>query len=296
MRTTKLKLLTDKYFLLGLVILLCNDIVFKYQFSGLITGKLSDVSGLFIFPFFWSIFFERNRKEIYLLTIVLFIFWKLPISTSFISSINLLLGTWFSRTIDYTDLFTLAIVPISYRYSKIKAVESTKQESSWTVSKVVISVTAVFAFIATTLPRHRVDRNVNINETYTFSFSKAKLFTDMMPATPLTDDNARNMVDSLFYLEFNSINGDILAELKIYEIGKEQTIIEFISVKYHIVTGGLFSGLPEREIKKIKKLTRDDYLNAFNDEVVDKVDPNDYIQTQISYWNPKLDSRIIDEN
>ena len=123
MRTTKLKLLTDKYFLLGLVILLSNDIIFKYQFSGLITGKLSDVSGLFIFPFFWSIFFERNRKEIYLFTMVLFTFWKLPISTNLVNSINLLLGTGFSRTIDYTDLFTLSIVPISYRYSTIKAVE-----------------------------------------------------------------------------------------------------------------------------------------------------------------------------
>jgi len=296
MTTTKQRLLTDKYFILGLVVLISNDFIFKYQFSGLITGKLSDISGLFIFPFFWSIFFARHRKEIYLFTALLFTFWKLPISTNFLDSINLLLGTEFSRTIDYTDLFTLAIVPISYRYFTIKAMESSKQESNWTVSRIIISATAIFAFIATTLPRHRVERNVNINETFTFNFSKEQLFADMMPATPLSDDSAQNMIDSLFFLEFRSTNGDILAEVKIYEVGQEQTNIEFISVKYHIVTGGLFSGPPKEKIQEIKKLTRDDYLKAFNDRVVDNVDPNDFLQSQIYYWNPKLDSSIIDEN
>lgn len=49
MTQLKPRLLTDKLFLLGLIILLTNDFIFKYEASGLITGKLSDISGLFIF-------------------------------------------------------------------------------------------------------------------------------------------------------------------------------------------------------------------------------------------------------
>src|ERR1700741_2379438 len=116
MRQIKLNLLTDRYFLLGLIILLVNDFILKYTIGGLATGKLSDISGLFIFPFFWSIFFEKHKFKIYVLTTLIFIFWKCTLSTDFIDWINALVGINFSRVVDYSDFVALLVVPISYRH------------------------------------------------------------------------------------------------------------------------------------------------------------------------------------
>ena len=51
--TLQLEKIKDPLFLVGLGILLLNDFYLKYAFSNAFTGKLSDVAGLFIFPFFF---------------------------------------------------------------------------------------------------------------------------------------------------------------------------------------------------------------------------------------------------
>lgn len=53
-------------FLVCLALLLCNDFWLKEEFSNVITGKLSDFTGLFIFPFFWSAFFPKYTRGIHI--------------------------------------------------------------------------------------------------------------------------------------------------------------------------------------------------------------------------------------
>ena len=160
MRQLKLKLLTDKLFLLGLIILLTNDFIFKYEVGGLITGKLSDISGLFIFPFFWSVLFERHRLNIYILTTLTFILWKLPLSTDIINIMNQVVGTNFYRVIDYTDLLTIIVIPFSYRYLNDRIKNYQQQNQYLTTAPILICLVSLFAFVATTLPRQEVKQKL----------------------------------------------------------------------------------------------------------------------------------------
>ena len=107
-------LLTSKLFIIGLLTLIINDHVLKYSYPGFITGKLSDISGLFIFPIFFAAFWFNQRKLIYVLTTIIFIIWKLPLSQGFIDAVNGLGLFRISRVVDYTDLLCLFNLPISF--------------------------------------------------------------------------------------------------------------------------------------------------------------------------------------
>ena len=60
-------------FIAGLITLLMNDFYLKYAFSNVLTGKLSDFAGLFIFPFFFSAVKPQSKKTIYLATAAVFV-------------------------------------------------------------------------------------------------------------------------------------------------------------------------------------------------------------------------------
>ena len=84
----KLYLLKSKLFVLALIILILNDLVLKYQFHNVITGKLSDFTGLFVFSYFWSTVFPKKAKLVTIITALFFVFWKSEFSTPFINLIN----------------------------------------------------------------------------------------------------------------------------------------------------------------------------------------------------------------
>jgi len=109
-----LKILTSFWFIAGLTLLLLNDFVFKGLYGNWLTGKLSDFSGLFIFPLFWAALIPKHKNKIFWLTGFLFIFWKLPFSQVLIDSWNNFELLNISRTVDYTDLLALLILPVAY--------------------------------------------------------------------------------------------------------------------------------------------------------------------------------------
>ncbi len=53
-------------FLLSVLLLLLNDWLLKPLFHNDLTGKLSDLAGLFAFPFFLSAFFPAHKRTIQL--------------------------------------------------------------------------------------------------------------------------------------------------------------------------------------------------------------------------------------
>ncbi|MBO9658309.1 MAG: hypothetical protein J7527_05740, partial [Chitinophagaceae bacterium] len=97
-------LLLHPAFIISLFLLLLNDISLKYQFANTFTGKLSDFSGLFVFTLFWIALFPANKKSIAFITAILFIWWKSPLSASFIYWWNETMFFSVSRIIDYSDL------------------------------------------------------------------------------------------------------------------------------------------------------------------------------------------------
>jgi len=113
MKHTYIKRYIWLVFVLSLTLLLANDFYLKARFNNSITGKLSDLVGLILFPWFWSLVFKSNVKSIYIFTFLFFIFWKTEASTLFINTLNAHFGNGIGRVIDYTDLWTLLVLPIS---------------------------------------------------------------------------------------------------------------------------------------------------------------------------------------
>lgn len=163
----KLEKLSSPGFLLALMLLLTNDFIFKPIFHNFITGKLSDFAGLFVFPIFWLALFPNRKKIIYFSTAFLFTFWKSAYSQVLIDTWNSLELLNISRVVDYTDLFALLILPISYYYDQFAILIKTSRLAY----SALISI-SLFAFIATSYarPRHFYE-----NKDYYFDFSKKEL-------------------------------------------------------------------------------------------------------------------------
>lgn len=109
-------------FVSALFLLLFNDFYVKDTFPSFLSGKLSDVSGLIVFAFFFTFLLgNRFKTFVFITTAVLFCWWKSSLSSGFIQSWNELFGFYqVERTIDYTDLFCLIIlVPANY-YEPVK--------------------------------------------------------------------------------------------------------------------------------------------------------------------------------
>jgi hypothetical protein len=105
-------------FIPGLVLLLLNDHYLKWEFSNWITGKISDFIGLLIFPMFLQFWFPRLSRISILLTGLLFIFWKLPVSEPFITLYNKVAIIPITRTVDYSDFIALSVLPLANHFIK----------------------------------------------------------------------------------------------------------------------------------------------------------------------------------
>jgi hypothetical protein len=151
------------------LILVLNDWYLKSTFSNVLTGKLSDFAGLFAFPFFLSALFPRRAIQLYVLTLLLFTMWKSAFIQPFIDFVNGL-GLPIHRTVDYTDLIALTILPFSFYIFKRSGTYSLKP---FYLNAIVIF--SALAFIATTRPPGSEKKFIHIDKTYSFNFSKREL-------------------------------------------------------------------------------------------------------------------------
>ncbi len=113
---SNLKILTSFWFLIGLIVLLLNDFIFKEMYGNWVAGKLSDFAGLFIFPLFWTAVFSKYKKPIFFFTALFFVFWKSPYSQCFIDCWNCFMFFKITRVVDFTDLMALLVLPIAFQY------------------------------------------------------------------------------------------------------------------------------------------------------------------------------------
>jgi hypothetical protein len=192
MHRRNLHFLVSPGFLVGLCILLLNDFVLKQHFHNSFTGKLSDFAGLFVFSLFWTIFTPRYKFPIYLLTATLFIFWKSEHSQSLIEGWNSLQLFRVGRTVDYSDLIALIMLPISYAYSSLKAHVDSPHEALYG-----IAVIAVFAFTATSY-----SHDTYYDNRYRFQDSKVELIKKIKSLRTKYDRSA-------FLLESDSDKFDV---------------------------------------------------------------------------------------
>ncbi len=161
------RILLSPLFLLGLCLLLVNDFYLKAAFHNEVTGKISDIAGLFIFPLFFCALLPRFHRAIFVLTAVLFIVWKLPYSEPFISLWNELNLVTVGRVVDVTDLFALFILPAAYLLFRYNL--SHMKFTDYRFAKATVILISVFAFTAT----HFVnDRSVWVRRSYELGVSR----------------------------------------------------------------------------------------------------------------------------
>ncbi|HEY8931383.1 MAG TPA: hypothetical protein VIM55_19420 [Mucilaginibacter sp.] len=183
METTRNKpLLLNWIFITSLLILLINDQYLKWTFHNWITGKLSDFAGLLIFPMFLQFIFPPLSKTSALVTGLFFIFWKLPVSDDLIHLYNKIALIPITRTVDYTDLLALSILPLSHII--IQRVENFKINipGRLSLNPLFLLIPAAFVFMATSPPVSfymRPGGDIHIGRSYRMKMSKDKILAGL---------------------------------------------------------------------------------------------------------------------
>lgn len=240
------------FFLLAVVILLVNDFFLKATFHNTFTGKLSDVAGLFAFPYFISLVFPKKVKLNYIASVLLFIIWKWegiePLLQWFQS-----IGIGINRTVDYTDLYALAIVPLSYWYwfNPTKTIILLPK-----IAKPAILCICSFAFIATSLPKQYGIVHQSSNLEIQISQAKDSLIAKM----------ELKEIDSIYYytsLYLKDINTEITYIVSLKENENKEISIKLDSIRKYEVSGALFFGIDKDDIETMEKFQVKDYERLF---------------------------------
>jgi len=143
----RLKNLLSPIFIFCLVLLILNDFLLKATFHNVFTGKLSDFCGLFIFPIFWCALFPKFKSWIFILSGILFVFWKSEYSSGLIESVN----TFFplQRTVDPTDLLALPVLLLGWLHVKGRKQIVISNSLLPRLATAFIAIVTVFSFCAT---------------------------------------------------------------------------------------------------------------------------------------------------
>lgn len=177
MKPNKASLLLHPVFIVSLTVLLLNDFYWKYAYGNWLTGKLSDVAGLVVFPIFlFEVFRKVSKTFLLIFTILFFTWWKSPLSQPLIN-IFYSFDIQLHRTIDYTDLFAMAVLPFVYF---LKPVSYLRFPLFQETLRHVLGVVAFFALCADTpyrvLPYNRYSPNeVRYSEEFCWAGNQAEI-------------------------------------------------------------------------------------------------------------------------
>lgn len=285
MKKRPLFLLYDPAFLAALALLILNDSYLKFAFGGMVTGKLSDFAGLFAFPFLWSVIFFDHRRLVHALTLFIFIFWKLPISTPAIGWINAILGTTMARVVDYTDLVALISVPVSFWYINRRFKQLSGSSTNYAVA-VAICVISLVAFVATSFLQFSGKLNVRVGESYWVPVQKQELLESRLQHGTGVPPAGQTMADTLFYIDFHYRSYTLRAKVNLLGEG-DSTRIELIEMDSYATFGSLFSNV-ERGVLSMPK---EDFSRAFQRSVIRKItDKKNRPVKHVHYWNARTDT------
>jgi hypothetical protein len=205
MNTNRNKNLIANYiFVFGIIVLFLNDQIFKFQYSNFITGKLSDVCGIIIFPMLLSYFFPKLRENSIFIAAAIFAFWKSEYSQGLINLYNQYSFIETSRIVDYSDLFVFLLLPIPYYLIKNdKILEKIKLER---INPKLILFPSIFIFLAESPPPshyytmnngnlkcYKCNITVNHNKDYVLN----KLRSNGIEFDEITPIHYRSIIDSI---------------------------------------------------------------------------------------------------
>ncbi len=244
-----LTLLTSPLFLTGVSLLLLNDFVLKELWSNEWTGKLSDFSGLFVFALFWIALFPKRQRLILWSIAIGFIFWKSSFSQPLIDAWNHLDLLHISRTVDYSDLPALVVLPLAAQYNKTNP-------SCLRLSPVFPFVLSAFAFIATSY-----SYDVPIHKAYPFGYGKSVLQHKLDSIDSLNQGWGLHWkghrADTIYVRIPSNICGQTFeAQLVVVEHGNDTSTLYFVKANH--------------DCPDIKP-TRSDFTEAFKHEILERL-------------------------
>jgi hypothetical protein len=140
----RLDLLATPAFLTALTLLLTNDNLLKPVLHNWVTGKISDFAGLFAFALFWIALAPRRPRLVLFSVGLGYAYWESGLSQPLIEAWNRVGIVSLGRSLDYTDLSALTVLPIVGRYWRSFA----PLHGSRVIRLAIIPV-ALFAFVAT---------------------------------------------------------------------------------------------------------------------------------------------------
>jgi hypothetical protein len=157
-------------FLIALGLLLANDWLFKPMLHNALTGKLSDVAGVFTFAYFWSVLAGRKHAAIHVLVGIAFAIWKSPLSQPAIDVWNALRIMPIARVVDAGDLIALLVLPLSWRIVSMPHAIA-RSDAKWSpttqVAKLSVACIALVAFVATSEQSSRISMEADYVTAYT---------------------------------------------------------------------------------------------------------------------------------
>ncbi|MDF3025965.1 MAG: hypothetical protein K0S23_272 [Fluviicola sp.] len=144
--------LLNRVFLLSLLTLLFNDWYLKAAYPSFLSGKLSDISGLIVFVFFFSFLLgNRFKTLVFISTAILFCWWKSSFSHGFIDKWNDFFPFYsIDRVVDYTDLICLLVLIPIYFYRPNKTLLPFSNQGIL----IPVLFLSVFAITATSKAKH----------------------------------------------------------------------------------------------------------------------------------------------
>jgi hypothetical protein len=257
---TKEKQLFRILFLASIFLLLINDLYLKFEYNNYLTGKLSDFVGLFAFPYFFSSFFPKKIKPIYILSGIMFVFWKSEFSQPIFDFAHSN-GIGLNRTVDYSDLMALLILPISYFYWKSDSKELFKTKR---ILKPIIITISCFAFVATSLPKHYEKLSMKSEFSTIVNSNKQSVRTQLhiYKEGMFNQDNYR--------IELSGKNAHILTSIKVDSISEKTTKIALDSILSFTVEGNGFifsSGIDKDDVEYIRTLSKNEIEQLFSKQI-----------------------------
>lgn len=238
--------LRSRIFLLGLVVLVLNDHYFKLAYPNWFTGKVSDFAGLFILPIFLSSLFNKCVKANYLCTALAFLIWKSPIVEPLITAGNAI-GIPFHRTVDYSDLIALTILPLSYWYLTTIPVSGTIN------TRLAINTLAVISFIGLTATSMAPNFAGEINKSYKLKTTKSELLKELEGLNCEFRTEVSDTGDSLYVLKNLVVENDSIIRTAKFRIKEKanRTVLTIQRIETFGSHPALFPWGKRRELRKL---------------------------------------------
>ena len=273
-------LILNPIFITALALLILNDLIFKWTFSSHFTGKLSDFTGLLIFPIFIAFLFPKTKKSICLIIGILFMFWKSSLASPFIDAFNSIVFFEINRTIDYSDYMAILVLPFSHviiNYGQFRKRNFKKER--FPQSKGAILLISCFAFMATTISRTEMpEGTIYLGKSKTIKMSKDALLekiNSMGYEWHFIEDTLSNQ-DYYHKLKYYQIDNVVLTEggvpfdtlknikFDLYEVNPNKTRIEIINIEMQ-KSGNIQDWRYLKKLNKFYKFKmRDGFLKEIN--------------------------------